>query len=78
MMKMHCFRGWKFRHPLGMTKKKNYSIRTAKMGKIGLFSKEMIYAMFLSNIVSLLIGTGLGWVHVFNQLPNTEFEKIVD
>ncbi|XP_043266868.1 BCL2/adenovirus E1B 19 kDa protein-interacting protein 3 isoform X2 [Venturia canescens] len=57
-------KGWKFRHPLGMTKKKNYSIRTAKMGKIGLFSKEIIYAMFLSNIVSLLIGTGLGiWLN---------------
>lgn len=51
---------WKFKHPLGMTKRKTYSIRTAKVGKNGLFSKEVIYTLFFTNFLSLLIGTGLG------------------
>ncbi|KAF7418788.1 hypothetical protein HZH68_001441 [Vespula germanica] len=51
---------WKFKHPLGMTKRKTYSIRTAKVGKNGLFSKEVLYTLILTNVLSLLIGTGLG------------------
>ncbi|XP_014484981.1 PREDICTED: BCL2/adenovirus E1B 19 kDa protein-interacting protein 3 [Dinoponera quadriceps] len=51
---------WKFKHPLGMGKRKTYSIRTAKVGKNGLFSKEVIYTLFFTNFLSLLIGTGLG------------------
>lgn len=51
---------WKFKHPLGMTKRKTYSIRTAKVGKNGLFSKEVLYTLFLSNLLSLIIGTGFG------------------
>ncbi|KAK2584391.1 hypothetical protein KPH14_006775 [Odynerus spinipes] len=51
---------WKFKHPLGMTKRKTYSIRTAKVGKNGLFSKEVLYTLILTNFLSLLIGTGLG------------------
>ncbi|XP_012062201.1 PREDICTED: BCL2/adenovirus E1B 19 kDa protein-interacting protein 3-like, partial [Atta cephalotes] len=50
---------WKFKHPLG-NKRKTYSIRTAKVGKNGLFSKEVIYTLFFTNLLSLLIGTGLG------------------
>ncbi|XP_029176167.1 BCL2/adenovirus E1B 19 kDa protein-interacting protein 3-like isoform X2 [Nylanderia fulva] len=50
---------WKFKHPLG-SKRKTYSIRTAKVGKNGLFSKEVIYTLFFTNLLSLLIGTGLG------------------
>ncbi|CAG5077859.1 Protein of unknown function [Cotesia congregata] len=53
-------RDWKFKHPLGMTKRKTYSIRTAKVGKNGLFSKEVLYTLFLSNLLSLIIGTGFG------------------
>lgn len=56
------YRDWKFKHPLGMTKRKTYSIRTAKVGKNGLFSKEVIYTLFFTNFLSLLIGTGLGYV----------------
>lgn len=51
---------WKFKHPQGMFKRKTYSIRTAKVGKNGLFSKEVLYTLFLSNLLSLLIGTGFG------------------
>ncbi|XP_034937074.1 BCL2/adenovirus E1B 19 kDa protein-interacting protein 3 [Chelonus insularis] len=51
---------WKFKHPLGVMKKKTYSIRTTKVGKNGLFSKEVLYSLFLSNLLSLLIGTGVG------------------
>ncbi|KAK0183366.1 hypothetical protein PV327_001415 [Microctonus hyperodae] len=51
---------WKFKHPLAMTKRKTYSIRTAKVGKNGLFSKEVLYTLFLSNLLSLIIGTGFG------------------
>ncbi|RLU18301.1 hypothetical protein DMN91_008657 [Ooceraea biroi] len=48
-----------FKHPLS-SKRKTYSIRTAKVGKNGLFSKEVIYTLFFTNLLSLLIGTGLG------------------
>ncbi|XP_066581653.1 BCL2/adenovirus E1B 19 kDa protein-interacting protein 3 isoform X2 [Prorops nasuta] len=51
---------WKFKHPLGMTKRKTYSIRTTKVGKNGLFSKEVLYTLFLTNFLSLLIGAGFG------------------
>ncbi|XP_014214126.1 BCL2/adenovirus E1B 19 kDa protein-interacting protein 3 isoform X2 [Copidosoma floridanum] len=45
---------------LGMARRKTYSIRTAKVGKNGLFSKEVLYTLFLTNILSLLIGSGFG------------------
>lgn len=47
---------WKFKHP----KRKTYSIRTAKVGKVSLFSKEVIYTLFLTNMLSLILGTGIG------------------
>uniref|UniRef100_A0A1B6CNX8 BCL2/adenovirus E1B 19 kDa protein-interacting protein 3 n=1 Tax=Clastoptera arizonana TaxID=38151 RepID=A0A1B6CNX8_9HEMI len=48
---------WKFKHP---KRKSNYSIRTAKVGKISLFSKEVLYTLFLTNVISLILGTGVG------------------
>ncbi|OXU27839.1 hypothetical protein TSAR_001386 [Trichomalopsis sarcophagae] len=51
---------WKLKHQLGMSRRKTYSIRTAKVGKNGLFSKEVLYTLFLTNILSLIIGTGIG------------------
>lgn len=51
---------WKFKHPLGTNKRKSYSIRTTKVGKIGLFSKEVLYTLFITNILSVLVGAGLG------------------
>nr|CAD7616729.1 unnamed protein product [Timema genevievae] len=49
---------WKFKHP----KRKTYSIRHAKVGKNSLFSKEVLYTLFLTNFISLLLGTGVGSV----------------
>ena len=54
------FRDWKFKHPQGMNKRKSYSIRTTKVGKIGLFSKEVLYTLVITNILSVLVGAGLG------------------
>jgi BCL2/adenovirus E1B protein-interacting protein 3 len=45
---------------MNMGRRKTYSIRTAKVGKNGLFSKEVLYTLFLTNILSLIIGTGIG------------------
>lgn len=47
---------WKFVHP----KKKTYSMRHAKVGKVGLFSKELVYTLIVTNFLSILIGTGVG------------------
>ncbi|KDR20388.1 BCL2/adenovirus E1B 19 kDa protein-interacting protein 3-like [Zootermopsis nevadensis] len=47
---------WKFKHP----RRKTYSIRHAKVGKNSLFSKEVLYTLFLTNFISLLLGTGVG------------------
>lgn len=49
-------KNWKFIHP----KKKTYSMRNAKVGKDGLFSKEVLYTLFLTNILSILFGAGVG------------------
>ncbi|XP_015371710.1 PREDICTED: BCL2/adenovirus E1B 19 kDa protein-interacting protein 3 [Diuraphis noxia] len=49
-------KNWKFIHP----KKKTYSMRNAKVGKDGLFSKEVLYTLFLTNILSILLGAGVG------------------
>ncbi|KAF3424079.1 hypothetical protein E2986_07026 [Frieseomelitta varia] len=51
---------WRFKHPQGLNKRKSYSIRTTKVGKIGLFSKEVLYTLFITNILSVLVGAGLG------------------
>lgn len=47
---------WKFKHP----KRKSYSIRHAKVGKNSLFSKEVLYTLFITNFISLLLGAGVG------------------
>lgn len=48
---------WKFKHPKRAI---NYSIRHAKVGKNSLFSKEVLYTLFLTNVISLILGTGVG------------------
>lgn len=47
---------WRFRHP----KSKSLSMRYAKVGKNSLFSKEVMYTLFVTNIISILLGTGVG------------------
>ncbi|XP_026284556.2 BCL2/adenovirus E1B 19 kDa protein-interacting protein 3 isoform X1 [Frankliniella occidentalis] len=47
---------WKFKHP----QKKTFSIRQAKIGNNSLFSKEVLYTLFITNVMTLLLGTGVG------------------
>lgn len=56
------FRDWKFEHPQNQQKKKTagYSIRLTRLGKNSLFSREILYSLILSNVLSLLLGAGLG------------------
>ncbi|XP_055856610.1 BCL2/adenovirus E1B 19 kDa protein-interacting protein 3 [Episyrphus balteatus] len=49
---------WKFEHP--KKKSAGYSIRLTRLGKNSLFSREILYSLILSNVLSLLLGAGLG------------------
>jgi len=56
---------WKFEHPYNQnsnnTKKfAGYSMRQARIGKNSLFSREILYSLILTNVLSLILGTGLG------------------
>ncbi|XP_011196172.1 BCL2/adenovirus E1B 19 kDa protein-interacting protein 3 isoform X1 [Zeugodacus cucurbitae] len=50
---------WKFEHPQ-KKKSSGYSIRLTRVGKNSLFSREILYSLILSNVLSLLLGAGLG------------------
>ncbi|XP_050421064.1 BCL2/adenovirus E1B 19 kDa protein-interacting protein 3 [Adelges cooleyi] len=53
-------KNWKFIHP----NKKTFSMRNAKVGKDRLFSKEVLYTLFLTNIISMILGVGVGaWLY---------------
>lgn len=47
---------WKFRHPQRTT----LSLRNSKVVKQGLFSSEVLSILFLTNLLSLLLGAGVG------------------
>ncbi|GAB0088174.1 BCL2/adenovirus E1B 19 kDa protein-interacting protein 3 [Sergentomyia squamirostris] len=49
---------WKFQHP--QRRNQGYSVRLARVGKNSLFSKEVLYSLLLTNVLSLIIGTGFG------------------
>ena len=49
-------RDWKFIHP----KKKSHELENVNVGKIGLFSKEILYSLIVTNLLSFIIGTGVG------------------
>uniref|UniRef100_A0A0K8TRF2 Putative conserved plasma membrane protein n=1 Tax=Tabanus bromius TaxID=304241 RepID=A0A0K8TRF2_TABBR len=51
-------RDWRFEHP--KRRPVGYSIRLARVGRNSLFSKEVLYSLLLTNVLSLLLGTGLG------------------
>ncbi|XP_059473975.1 BCL2/adenovirus E1B 19 kDa protein-interacting protein 3 isoform X1 [Neocloeon triangulifer] len=54
---------WKFRHPTPPLVRRSYSIRHAKVGKTSLFSREVLYTLVLTNVISFLLGTGIGvWI----------------
>lgn len=61
---------WKFEHPehghsnvVSPVPKKlqqSYSMRLARVGERSLFSKEVLYSLVLSNVLSILLGAGIG------------------
>uniref|UniRef100_T1E2Y9 Putative positive regulation of apoptotic process n=1 Tax=Psorophora albipes TaxID=869069 RepID=T1E2Y9_9DIPT len=58
---------WKFEHPKSGTRRRGqqgYSMRLARVGKNSLFSREVLYSLVLTNVLSLLLGAGIGaWLH---------------
>jgi hypothetical protein len=60
------FREWKFIHPEGrcipIKKPYGYSIRFAKVGGTSVFSRQVLYTMVITNLISLLLGTGIGYI----------------
>lgn len=55
---------WKFVHPEGRlpTKKPyGYSIRFVKVGGTSVFSRQILYTVVITNLISLLLGTGIGF-----------------
>lgn len=55
---LQYFRDWKFEHPKRI--RQGYSMRLARVGKNSLFSREVIYSLLLTNVLSLLLGAGVG------------------
>ncbi|KAF4518429.1 hypothetical protein B566_EDAN002082 [Ephemera danica] len=51
---------WRFRHPSPPLGRRSYSMRHAKVGKTSLFSREVLYTLLLTNVLSLIIGAGIG------------------
>lgn len=57
---------WKFKHPKkgSHRSQQGYSIRLARFGNNSLFSREVLYSLVLTNVLSLLLGAGIGaWLH---------------
>ncbi|XP_044741642.1 BCL2/adenovirus E1B 19 kDa protein-interacting protein 3 [Chrysoperla carnea] len=51
-------KAWHFNHPYKTSK--HLSIRYARVGETSLFSKKGLCALFITNMLSLLLGTGVG------------------
>uniref|UniRef100_A0A2M4BW50 Putative bcl2/adenovirus e1b 19 kDa protein-interacting protein 3 n=2 Tax=Nyssorhynchus TaxID=44543 RepID=A0A2M4BW50_9DIPT len=58
---------WKFEHPKKAGQEEctkishsGYSIRQVRVGKNSLFSREFLYSIVLTNVLSLLLGAGIG------------------
>jgi len=57
---------WKFIHPISDNRIQRkpgygYSIRFAKVGGTSVFSRQVLYTMVITNLISLLLGTGIGY-----------------
>lgn len=50
---------WRFSHP-GKGVNRGASIRRVMVGKSSLFSRDVLYTLLITNVLSLLIGTGIG------------------
>lgn len=68
-------RDWKFEHPehghsnvsspippslVKDNRAMTYSMRLARVGEKSLFSKEVLYSLVITNVLSILIGAGIG------------------
>lgn len=68
------FRDWKFEHPehnsnistpIAIRLKEkggnpmNYSVRLVRVGEKSLFSKDVLYSLVLTNVLSMFIGAGI-------------------
>lgn len=58
-------REWKFENSKQSIRRnqQGYSLRMARVGKNSLFSREVLYSLVLTNVLSLLLGAGIGYVH---------------
>ncbi|KAL9694400.1 hypothetical protein quinque_013685 [Culex quinquefasciatus] len=57
---------WKFENSKQSIRRnqQGYSLRMARVGKNSLFSREVLYSLVLTNVLSLLLGAGIGaWLH---------------
>jgi len=52
------YRDWKFEHP--QRRAPGYSMRLTRVGKNSLFSREVLYSLLLTNVLSLILGAGVG------------------
>lgn len=59
-------REWKFENSKQSIRRnqQGYSLRMARVGKNSLFSREVLYSLVLTNVLSLLLGAGIGYVFV--------------
>lgn len=63
-------RDWKFEHPehghstvvspIPVKGDQSYSMRLARVGQRSLFSKEVLYSLVITNVLSILLGAGIG------------------
>lgn len=59
---------WKFEHPdhsngsspVPVKMQQSYSMRLARVGERSLFSKEVLYSLVITNVLSILLGAGIG------------------
>lgn len=69
-------KGWNFQHP---KRRPGYSMRLARVGQNSLFSREVLYSLLLTNVLSLIIGAGVGvWLNkrgvgfIFGKISSLE------
>lgn len=53
------YRDWKFEHPKAV-RKPGYSMRLARVGSRSLFSREVLYSLIITNMLSAILGVGIG------------------
>lgn len=51
---------WRFNHPRGKGVARGASIRRVMVGNSSLFSRDVLYTLLITNVLSLILGTGIG------------------